>query len=210
MSIRARRYPHLLRAASVHQPGDRFCPHDSSRGGERNGDVRIVSDCCCAGGSCIRRRRGAPPSKPASSLRGASGGSARSEVQTLVNRDFKPAGPNALWVADITYLRCGEGWLYLAAVQDAYSRPDRRLADGHPHGLEPGGRRAQDGTRTPASRPGSDPPLRPRQPTRTQPVLATACWWRWNVPIAGDGCAAVRMRDPTARHGATTISCLAL
>jgi putative transposase len=27
-----------------------------------------------------------------------------------------------LWVADITYLRTGEGWLYLAAVQDAYSR----------------------------------------------------------------------------------------
>jgi putative transposase len=25
-------------------------------------------------------------------------------------------------VADITYLRSGEGWLYLAAVQDAYSR----------------------------------------------------------------------------------------
>jgi putative transposase len=27
-----------------------------------------------------------------------------------------------LWVADITYLPSGEGWLYLAAVQDAYSR----------------------------------------------------------------------------------------
>jgi transposase InsO family protein len=27
-----------------------------------------------------------------------------------------------LRVADITYLRAGEGWLYLAAVQDAYSR----------------------------------------------------------------------------------------
>ena len=27
-----------------------------------------------------------------------------------------------LWVADITYLRTWEGWLYLAAVQDAYCR----------------------------------------------------------------------------------------
>ena len=27
-----------------------------------------------------------------------------------------------LWVGDITYLRTGEGWLYLAAIQDAYSR----------------------------------------------------------------------------------------
>jgi putative transposase len=40
----------------------------------------------------------------------------------LVERRFRPSGPNVLWVADITYLRTGEGWLYLAAVQDAYSR----------------------------------------------------------------------------------------
>jgi putative transposase len=40
----------------------------------------------------------------------------------LVERDFNPSGPNVLWVADITYLRTGEGWLYLAAVQDTYSR----------------------------------------------------------------------------------------
>ena len=40
----------------------------------------------------------------------------------LVKRQFKPDRPNVLWVADITYLRTGEGWLYLAAVQDAYSR----------------------------------------------------------------------------------------
>src|SRR5215204_6270525 len=29
----------------------------------------------------------------------------------LVERDFRPAAPNVLWVADITYLRSGEGWL---------------------------------------------------------------------------------------------------
>jgi putative transposase len=40
----------------------------------------------------------------------------------LVKRDFRPAGPNVLWVADITYLRSWEGWVYLAAVQDAFSR----------------------------------------------------------------------------------------
>jgi putative transposase len=40
----------------------------------------------------------------------------------LVNRDFTPSAANVLWVADITYLRTSEGWLYLAAVQDAYSR----------------------------------------------------------------------------------------
>jgi putative transposase len=40
----------------------------------------------------------------------------------LVERDFAPAAPNVLWVADITYLPTWEGWLYLAAIQDAYSR----------------------------------------------------------------------------------------
>ena len=40
----------------------------------------------------------------------------------LVNRRFRPSAPNVLWVADITYLRTWEGWLYLAAVQDAFSR----------------------------------------------------------------------------------------
>jgi putative transposase len=40
----------------------------------------------------------------------------------LVGRRFRPAAPNELWVADITYLRSWEGWLYLAAIQDACSR----------------------------------------------------------------------------------------
>jgi putative transposase len=40
----------------------------------------------------------------------------------LVERDFRRDGPNVLWVADIPYLRSGEGWLYVAAVQDTYSR----------------------------------------------------------------------------------------
>jgi len=40
----------------------------------------------------------------------------------LVDRRFSRAGPNRLWVADITYLPTWEGWLYLAAVQDAFSR----------------------------------------------------------------------------------------
>jgi putative transposase len=40
----------------------------------------------------------------------------------LVQRRFRPDRPNLVWVADITYLRTGEGWLYLVAVQDAFSR----------------------------------------------------------------------------------------
>jgi putative transposase len=40
----------------------------------------------------------------------------------LVDRAFMAAAPDRLWVADITYLRTWEGWLYLVAVQDVYSR----------------------------------------------------------------------------------------
>jgi putative transposase len=40
----------------------------------------------------------------------------------LVERDFSAQGPNQLWVADITYIRTGSGFLYLAVVVDAFSR----------------------------------------------------------------------------------------
>jgi putative transposase len=40
----------------------------------------------------------------------------------LVDRDFSAAGPNELWVADITYVPTMAGFLYLAVVLDAWSR----------------------------------------------------------------------------------------
>jgi len=39
-----------------------------------------------------------------------------------VQRDFNPTIPDTIWCGDITYLRTGEGWLYLATVIDLFSR----------------------------------------------------------------------------------------
>lgn len=40
----------------------------------------------------------------------------------LLARDFTAAAPNRVWVTDITYVATGEGWLYLAAILDLFSR----------------------------------------------------------------------------------------
>jgi len=43
-------------------------------------------------------------------------------VPDLVKRNFTPEASDHLWVADITYVRTWEGWLYLSFVLDTYSR----------------------------------------------------------------------------------------
>jgi transposase InsO family protein len=40
----------------------------------------------------------------------------------LLKRDFTTDAPNKAWVTDITYIPTQEGWLYLAAILDLFSR----------------------------------------------------------------------------------------
>ena len=40
----------------------------------------------------------------------------------LLERNFIAFAPNQIWLADITYIETDQGWLYLAAVMDLYSR----------------------------------------------------------------------------------------
>ena len=40
----------------------------------------------------------------------------------LLEQRFQASAPNQVWLADITYVPTGEGWLYLAAVLDLASR----------------------------------------------------------------------------------------
>ena len=40
----------------------------------------------------------------------------------VLKRDFEATAPNQKWLADMTYVPTGEGWLYLALVLDLYAR----------------------------------------------------------------------------------------
>jgi transposase InsO family protein len=65
---------------------------------------------------------------------GIEGESGRAKVRTTIvdraatapadrlARDFNPGAPDVAWCGDITYLRTGEGWLFLATVIDLFSR----------------------------------------------------------------------------------------
>ena len=43
-------------------------------------------------------------------------------AENVLDRNFDPEKPNTSWVADVTYIPTREGWLYLAVVEDLFSR----------------------------------------------------------------------------------------
>ena len=45
-----------------------------------------------------------------------------SVADNLLNQNFDPVALNEIWAGDVTYLRTGEGWMYLAVVMDLFSR----------------------------------------------------------------------------------------
>src|SRR5699024_3093375 len=44
------------------------------------------------------------------------------QVPDLVGRDFSATGPDQTWVGDISYIRVGTSWAYLATVIDVFGR----------------------------------------------------------------------------------------
>ncbi|PWU61332.1 IS3 family transposase [Micromonospora globispora] len=67
----------------------------------------------------------------------------------LIGRDFTATAPDQRWCGDITYLRVGGGWLYLATVIDIATRAADRLVDQHPHAHRPGHRHSRRRGRRP-------------------------------------------------------------
>jgi putative transposase len=49
-------------------------------------------------------------------------GAPATTAPNLLAREFTVDRPNQAWVSDITYIRTWQGWMYLAAVVDLYSR----------------------------------------------------------------------------------------
>ncbi len=43
-------------------------------------------------------------------------------ARNIVNRNFTPSRKNETWTTDITYIPTAEGWLYLAVVEDLFTR----------------------------------------------------------------------------------------
>jgi len=82
----------------------------------------------------VRRRLRAAPDRAvdaAASLAGTASAAAvkdEGDRQTpsvpanILDRQFEAERPNQKWIADFTYIWTGEGWLYVAAVIDLFSR----------------------------------------------------------------------------------------
>ncbi len=46
----------------------------------------------------------------------------RPVAENILDQEFNPEEPNVSWCADVTYIATREGWLYLAVVEDLFSR----------------------------------------------------------------------------------------
>jgi putative transposase len=95
------------------------------------GGPRIYSELKLGEGIAVGKKRVARLMRELG-IRGADGrrGGPRTTVRDpkrpaapdLVDRDFVRAEPNRLWVCDLKYVQTGQGFLFLAAVQDVFSR----------------------------------------------------------------------------------------
>lgn len=102
--------------------------HEAS--GQTYGSPRVAADLAADGyrvdrktvAASMRRQglEGVSPSMftPVTTIPGVS----RYNIADLVNRTWDQGELDAVWISDITYLRTGEGWLFLCVIRDGHSR----------------------------------------------------------------------------------------
>ena len=101
--------------------------HAEVRG--RYGSPRMAAERNARGHACaedavakLTREAGVRAKAPRRSTRTTDSRHALPVAGDVLARGFEPAGPDAAWSADITYVPTAEGWLDLAVVEDLVSR----------------------------------------------------------------------------------------
>lgn len=96
---------------------------------QRYGSPRMTAELNARGYECsentvaqLMREHGIRAKSPRQFVRTTDSNHRLPVAANLLGRDFEPEGPNESWCADITYIPTHEGWLYLAVVEDLFSR----------------------------------------------------------------------------------------
>jgi transposase InsO family protein len=95
----------------------------------RYGSPRMAAELTARGHECsentvaaLMRRQGIRAKSPKRFVRTTDSRHRLPVAENVLARDFEPTGPNEAWCADITYIPTREGWVYLAVVEDLFSR----------------------------------------------------------------------------------------
>jgi transposase InsO family protein len=95
----------------------------------RYGSPRMTAELNARGHDCsentvatLMKRHGIQAKAPKRFVRTTDSRHDRPVFDNILDRDFEPEGPNVVWGADITFIPTADGWLYLAVVEDLFSR----------------------------------------------------------------------------------------
>jgi putative transposase len=101
--------------------------HAEVRG--RYGSPRMTAELNARGHDCsentvakLMRQHGIRAKAPRRLVRTTDSRHGLPVAENVLDREFDPDEPNAAWAADITYIPTADGWLYLAVVEDLFSR----------------------------------------------------------------------------------------
>ena len=101
--------------------------HDRHDG--RYGSPRVTQELAADGENVSRKRvarlmreMGIRGESPRKRVRTTDSNHSNPVADNILDRDFRATRPNQKWVTDITYVHTEEGWLYLSAIMDLFSR----------------------------------------------------------------------------------------